>query len=130
MHRKLPPVYQEGVIQEWRKDAVFKMQDSCKNGNGVQVSILRDGVGLFIFTMRFLHWAFRLSADLIFLFFIEAWLIYSVQLCNKVTHSHTHTHTHTRTGFPGGAGGKESPCHCSGHKRFDSWVGKIPWSRE
>ena len=71
------------------------MQDSCKNRNVEQVCILRDGVDLFIFTMRFLHWAFRPSADLMFLFFIEVWLIYSVKVCNKGTHLHTHTHTHT-----------------------------------
>ena len=31
--------------------------------------------------------------------------------------------------FPGGASGKEPPCHCRRHKRhgFDPWVGKIPW---
>ena len=35
-------------------------------------------------------------------------------------------------GFPGGTSGKESTCQCRRHKRhgFDSWVGKIPWSRK
>ena len=35
-------------------------------------------------------------------------------------------------GFPGGAGGKEPVCQCRRHKRrrFDPWVGKIPWRRE
>ena len=34
-------------------------------------------------------------------------------------------------GFPGGAGGKESACHCRRRKRFFSlWVEKIPWSRK
>ena len=35
-------------------------------------------------------------------------------------------------GFPGGTRGKEPSCQCRRHKkcRFDSWVGKIPWSRE
>ena len=34
-------------------------------------------------------------------------------------------------GFPGGASGKESACQCRRHKsrRFDPWVGKIPWRR-
>ena len=34
-------------------------------------------------------------------------------------------------GFPGGASGKESACKCTRHKRrkFDPWVGKIPWRR-
>ena len=33
-------------------------------------------------------------------------------------------------GFPGGASGKESACHCRKCKRlgFNPWVGKIPWS--
>ena len=32
----------------------------------------------------------------------------------------------------GGAGGKESDCQCRRYKRheFNSWVGKIPWSRK
>ena len=35
-------------------------------------------------------------------------------------------------GFPGGASGKEPACQCRRPKRlgFDSWVGKIPWSRK
>ena len=35
-------------------------------------------------------------------------------------------------GFQGGASGKEPACQCKRQKkcRFDSWVGKIPWSRE
>ena len=35
-------------------------------------------------------------------------------------------------GFPGGASGKEPTCQCRGHKRrrFDPWVGKIPWRRK
>jgi len=55
------------------------------------------------------------------------------------THAHTHTythtctcaHTHTHTGFPGVTCGKESTCQYRKLKRcgFDSWVGKIPWSR-
>jgi len=34
--------------------------------------------------------------------------------------------------FKGGASGKESTCQCRRHERcgFDSWVGKIPWSRK
>ena len=34
-------------------------------------------------------------------------------------------------GFPGGSSGKEPACQCRRLKRhrFDSWVGKIPWSR-
>ena len=34
--------------------------------------------------------------------------------------------------FPGGAGGKESTCQCRRHKRyrFNSWVRKIPCSRQ
>ena len=34
-------------------------------------------------------------------------------------------------GFPGGTRGKESACQCRRHKRrrFDPWVGKIPWRR-
>ena len=34
-------------------------------------------------------------------------------------------------GFPGGASGEETPCHCSRHKRcrFNPWVRKIPWRR-
>ena len=34
-------------------------------------------------------------------------------------------------GFPGGARGKEFTCQCRRHKRrrFDPWVGKIPWRR-
>ena len=34
-------------------------------------------------------------------------------------------------GYPGGAGGKESPCQCRRHKgcRFDPWVKKMPWRR-
>ena len=33
--------------------------------------------------------------------------------------------------FPGGAGGKEPTCQWRRHKRrrFDPWVGKIPWKR-
>ena len=36
-----------------------------------------------------------------------------------------------RKGFPGGASGKESTCHCRRHERleFDPWVRKIPWRR-
>ena len=35
-------------------------------------------------------------------------------------------------GFLGGTSGKESTCQCRSHKRygFDSWVGKIPWSKK
>ena len=35
-----------------------------------------------------------------------------------------------REGFPGGASGKEPTCQCRRHerRRFDPWVGKIPWS--
>ena len=35
------------------------------------------------------------------------------------------------TGFPGGASGKEPACQRRIHKRrrFDPWVGKIPWRR-
>ena len=35
-------------------------------------------------------------------------------------------------GFSGGSSGKESTWQCRRHKRcgFNSWVGKIPWSRE
>ena len=35
-------------------------------------------------------------------------------------------------GFPGGASGKEPACQCRRHKRrrFDPYVGKIPWRRE
>ena len=34
-------------------------------------------------------------------------------------------------GFPGGASGKESICHCRNHRRhgFNPWVGKTPWKR-
>ena len=32
-------------------------------------------------------------------------------------------------GFPGGSDGKESPCQCR-RRRFDPWVGKIPWRRK
>ena len=34
-------------------------------------------------------------------------------------------------GFLGGSSGKEPTCQCRGHKRggFNSWVGKVPWSR-
>ena len=34
-------------------------------------------------------------------------------------------------GFLGGTSGKEPTCQCKRHKRrrFDSWVGKIPWRR-
>ena len=34
--------------------------------------------------------------------------------------------------FPGGAGGKEPTCQCRRQKRrrFDSWVGTIPWRRK
>ena len=34
-------------------------------------------------------------------------------------------------GFPGGANGKERYCQCRRHKRrrFNPWVGKIPWRR-
>ena len=34
-------------------------------------------------------------------------------------------------GFPGGASGKEQACQCRRHKRrrFNPWVGKIPWRR-
>jgi len=34
-------------------------------------------------------------------------------------------------GFPGGTRGKESACQCRRYKRrrFDPWVGKIPWKR-
>ena len=34
-------------------------------------------------------------------------------------------------GFPGGTSGKEPACQCKRHKirRFDPWVGKIPWRR-
>ena len=37
----------------------------------------------------------------------------------------------TFMGFPGGASSKEPGCQRRRHKRqgFDSWVGKIPWSR-
>ena len=40
-------------------------------------------------------------------------------------------HLTTRKGFPGGASGKETTCHCRRHKRhgFDPWVGKMPWRR-
>ena len=35
------------------------------------------------------------------------------------------------SGFPHGAGGKESACQCRRYKRrgFDPWVSKIPWGR-
>ena len=35
------------------------------------------------------------------------------------------------TGFPGGASGKEaaSQCRRCERRRFDPWVGKIPWGR-
>ena len=35
-------------------------------------------------------------------------------------------------GFLGGISGKEPACQCRIHKRrrFDPWVGKIPWRRE
>ena len=41
-------------------------------------------------------------------------------------------HSHTTEGFPGGANGKEPTCQCKRHKRheFNSWMGKIPWSRK
>ena len=32
-------------------------------------------------------------------------------------------------GFPGGIRGKESTCQCK-RRRFDPWVGKIPWRRK
>ena len=34
-------------------------------------------------------------------------------------------------GFPGGVSGKEPACQCRrcGRRRFDPWVGKIPWGR-
>ena len=37
-----------------------------------------------------------------------------------------------RVGFPTGASGKESTCHCRRHKRcrFNPWVKKIPWRRK
>ena len=36
------------------------------------------------------------------------------------------------SGFPGGTSGKGSSCQCRRHKRrrFDPWVGKIPYSRK
>jgi len=35
-------------------------------------------------------------------------------------------------GFPDGASGKEPACQCRRYKRrrFNSWVGKIPWRRK
>ena len=36
--------------------------------------------------------------------------------------------SHDNTGFPGGASDKESVQETKGY-RFDSWVGKTPWSR-
>ena len=35
-------------------------------------------------------------------------------------------------GFPGGTSGKEYACQCRRHRRrkFDPWVGKIPWRRK
>ena len=35
-------------------------------------------------------------------------------------------------GFPAGASGKEPACQCRRHnrRRFDPWVGKIPWRRK
>ena len=35
------------------------------------------------------------------------------------------------TGFPGGASGKEFACQCRRHRRrrFNPWIGKIPWRR-
>ena len=35
------------------------------------------------------------------------------------------------TGIPGGASGKEPACQCRRHRRrrFDPWVGQIPWRR-
>ena len=35
-------------------------------------------------------------------------------------------------GLPRWCWGKEPACHCRKHKRygFDSWVGKIPWTRK
>ena len=35
-----------------------------------------------------------------------------------------------KLGFPGGASGKEPACQCRTWERcrFNSWVGKIPWS--
>ena len=37
-----------------------------------------------------------------------------------------------KLGFPGGTRGKELTCQCRRLRRcrFDSWVGKIPWSRK
>ena len=32
-------------------------------------------------------------------------------------------------GFPRGSDGKEFPCQCR-RRRFDPWIGKIPWSRK
>ena len=51
------------------------------------------------------------------------------------THTHTHTHTHNYTntikflGFSGSSAGKEFACN-AGDPSFDSWVRKIPWSRD
>ena len=38
--------------------------------------------------------------------------------------------TNRNQGFPGGISGKESACQCRRCKRFDPWVGKMPWRRK
>ena len=40
-------------------------------------------------------------------------------------------HSMVHLGFPGGASGKESACHCRRCKRhwLDPWASKIPWRR-
>ena len=52
-------------------------------------------------------------------------------ICSLKIMGSVYTQMLTNPGFPAGAGGKEPACQCRRHKRhgFDSWVGKIRWSR-
>ena len=60
--------------------------------------------------------------------------IISVFMCYKFSlpmRMHLCINTSHKLGFPGGTSGSKPACQCRRHKRrrFDPWVGKIPWRR-
>ena len=49
---------------------------------------------------------------------------------NEVDTKREISSTNRSQGFPGGISGKESACQCRRFKKFDPWVGKMPWRRQ
>jgi len=48
------------------------------------------------------------------------------------THIYTYIYMYPLYRLPRRCSGKESACQCRGHRRrrFDPWIGKIPWRRK